>query len=74
MERPLVQDFQIVVAAVAEVQRQVDISDIHEIDKSEHLLLVSRLPDNRVLVVVYKRMICQKKTVPLFTVSASRRA
>jgi hypothetical protein len=66
MERPTVRDFQVVVAAIAEVQRHVDIGDIHEIDKPGHLLFVSRLPSNKVLVVVYKRMICQKKTVPLF--------
>jgi hypothetical protein len=64
MESPT--DFQVIVAAVAEVQRHVDIGDIHWTDKPGHLLSVSRLPSNRVLVVVYKSTIFQKGETLLF--------
>ena len=67
MECPMVGDFQVVVAAIAEVQRQVEVGDIHQISKPEHVLSLSRLPCNRVLVVVYKRLFLQKKAGPLFT-------
>ncbi len=67
IECPMVEDFQVVVAAVAEVQRQVDVGDIHEINKPGHVLSISRLPSNRVLVVVYKKLCFQQKTGPLFT-------
>ena len=67
MECPMGGNFQVVVAAIAEVQRQVDMGDIHQINKPEHVLSISRLPSNRVLVVVYKRLFLQKKTGPLFT-------
>jgi hypothetical protein len=67
MDRPT--DFQVVIAAVAEVQRHVDIGDIHGIDKPGHWLSVSRLSGNRVLVVVYKgEAIFQKDKAPLFDV------
>jgi hypothetical protein len=58
-------DFQVVIAAVAEVQRHVDISDIHRIDKPGHVLSISRLPSNKVLVVVYKKTIFQKNNTLL---------
>jgi hypothetical protein len=66
MERPTGLDFQVVMAAITEIQRHVDIDEIHEIDKPGHVLSISRLPSNRVLVIVYKKMTCQKKIVPLF--------
>lgn len=57
--------FQVVIAAVAEIRHHIDIGDIHRIDEPGHVLSVSRLPSNKVLVVVYKRAVFQEESKAL---------